>query len=46
MKNMIGNTEEILSRGIYGFHQYILSDPVRISFASNGLCEMLEVTEK
>lgn len=46
MKNMIGNTEEILSRGIYGFHQYILSAPVRISFASASLCDMLEVAEK
>ena len=40
MKNIIANSEDIISRGICGFRQYILSQPVRLSYVSENLCEM------
>lgn len=41
MNNMINNMEEILEQQICGFHQYILTDPVHLEYASKNLCEML-----
>lgn len=41
MKSMLGNTEEILNFNISGFHQYVLTEPVHLSFVSRNLCEML-----
>lgn len=40
MKNTIENTFEILSETVSGFHQYILSDPIHLSFVSKNLCDM------
>ncbi len=40
MENKLDNMEEILSRGIPGFHQYVLTEPVHLSFVSESLCEM------
>ncbi|MGN0312143.1 MAG: PAS domain-containing protein [Lachnospiraceae bacterium] len=37
--------EEILNGQISGFHQYVLSEPVHLSYISQNLCEMLKVTE-
>ncbi|MBQ8893890.1 MAG: PAS domain-containing protein [Clostridia bacterium] len=45
MKNMFNNMEEILSRNIPGFHQYVLREPVHLSYVSQNLCEMAGVTE-
>lgn len=41
MNNTIQHTEAILSRHISGFHQYVLSEPVHLSFVSHNLCAML-----
>ena len=41
MNNMLNNMEDILSRQISGFHQYVLSGPVHLSYVSINLCEML-----
>lgn len=40
MDNMMQNIEEILSRSVSGFHQYILSDPPRLTYVSRNLCGM------
>ena len=45
MKHTRNHMEDILSRGISGFHQYVLEDPVHISYASENLCAMAGVTE-
>lgn len=36
-------TGHILNHGISGFHQYILTEPPRLSFVSQNLCAMLEM---
>ena len=41
MKNTPENTGEILDRGISGYHQYILTDPIHLCFVSRNLCDML-----
>ncbi len=41
MNISLNNTEEILNRHISGFHRYILTDTIRLSFVSQNLCEML-----
>ena len=41
MNISLNNTEEILNKHISGFHRYILTDPIRLSFVSQNLCEML-----
>ncbi len=41
MRDMLGNMEDILNQHISGFHQYILTQPVRISYVSQNLCDML-----
>lgn len=40
MKNSLTNMEEILNHNISGFHQYVLTDPVHLSFVSKNLCAM------
>ena len=39
------NTLEILNSTISGYHQYILNEPVHLSFASENLCDMLNVSD-
>lgn len=43
MNNCLNNMEEILNYSICGFHRYVLSTPAHICFASQNLCNMLEV---
>lgn len=45
MKNIIKDTEEILYRHVSGFHQYVLTDPVHLSYVSKNLCDMIGLTE-
>lgn len=45
MKDILNNMNDILSLGISGFHQYVLTDPVHIGYASKNLCHMLGITE-
>ena len=45
MKQMIGNMEEVLNRHVSGFHQYVLTPPIHVSFASENLCGMLGYAE-
>lgn len=45
MKNTIENMEDILSQNITGFHQYILTDPTRLSFVSQNLSNMTGFAE-
>lgn len=45
MNNKPKNMEEILRCHISGFHQYVLSLPVHVSFVSQNLCDMLGVSE-
>jgi len=46
MKNTLINTEDILNQTISGFHQYILTDPVHMSYVSENFCEMTGYTKK
>ncbi len=46
MNNMLTNIEEILSQQVCGFHQYILTSPVHLSYVSRNLCEMVGVSEE
>ncbi len=41
---MLKNTEEILSLQISGFHQYILDEPVHLTYVSRNLCGMTGYT--
>ena len=41
MNDMLNHAEDILSRQISGFHQYILSSPVHLNYVSDNLCEMV-----
>lgn len=43
MSEMFGNAENILNHGVCGFHQYALSDPIHLEFASENLCKMIGV---
>ena len=45
MNNMLNNMEDILSRQISGFHQYILSGQVHLNYVSINLCEMVGFEE-
>lgn len=45
MNDILNNMNDILSLGISGFHQYVLTDPVHIGYASKNLCDMLGITE-
>lgn len=44
MKHIIEHMEEILDHHINGFHQYTLSEPVHLTFASQSLCSLLGVS--
>lgn len=46
MNDTLNNMEEILSRQICGFHQYVLTPPVHLNYASYNLCEMLGVQQQ
>lgn len=46
MKNQIEDAEEILSRQISGFHQYILTPKASLSYVSRHLCKMLGYAEE
>ncbi len=46
MKMKLNQMEDILNQNISGYHQYMLTDPVRLTYASRNLCEMLGFTEK
>lgn len=41
MKQTLENMEDIFDRRINGFHQYVLSEPFHLSFASQSLCDLL-----
>ena len=43
--NPLNYMEEILSHQICGFHQYVLTPPVHLNYASCNLCELLGVKE-
>lgn len=45
MKNTLTNTEDILSQSISGFHQYVLTDPVHLSYVSKNFCHMTGYAE-
>lgn len=45
MDNTLNNIEEILSHQICGFHQYVLTPPIHLSYVSYNLCELLDVHE-
>ncbi len=45
MDRALDNMEEILSRHVCGFHRYVLTPPVHLSYASRNLCELLGVRE-
>lgn len=45
MKNILNNTEDILSQNISGFHQYVLTAPTHLSYVSKNLCNMVGLTE-
>ena len=46
MSNTPKNMEDILSRQISGFHQYILNDPIHLEYVSQNLCDMVEYEEQ
>lgn len=37
---------DVLNYGICGFHQYCLQEPVHLTFASQNLCQMLELEQE
>ncbi len=41
MNNILTNIEDMLDRQISGFHQYILSDPIHLSYVSQNFCDMV-----
>ncbi len=45
MNNKLKKMEEILNQHVTGFHQYSLSEPIHLTFASRNLCEMIGVSE-
>ncbi|MBQ2690735.1 MAG: PAS domain-containing protein [Clostridia bacterium] len=46
MGKILGNVEEILSRHVTGFHEYILSEPVHLAYVSKNLCDMTGFTSE
>lgn len=46
MMNVLNNMEEILRDRICGFHEYVLTSPIHLSYVSNHLCEMTGVREQ
>ena len=45
MDNTIKNAQEIISRSISGFHQYILNDPVHVGYVSQNFCALTGFAE-
>lgn len=45
MNDMLTNIGAILDRHISGFHQYILSEPAHLCYASRNLCELTGYSE-
>ena len=45
MINILGNLNEILNTQVSGFHQYILNEPIHLSFVSENLCKMVGYSE-
>ena len=45
MNNVLNNINDILSRQISGFHQYILSEPIHLNYVSQNLCEIVSLRE-
>ena len=45
MKSALINTQDILSKSISGFHQYVLTEPVHLNYVSINLCNMAGVNE-
>lgn len=45
MNTSLTNMDEILNQHICGFHQYVLTAPVHLSYVSRNLCEMLGCAE-
>ncbi len=43
MNRMLNHMEDILNEQVSGFHQYILDDPVHLSYVSENLCKMVGV---
>lgn len=46
MKNELLNHAALFSRSIPGFHQYCLSEPAHLTYASPSLCHMLALSEE
>lgn len=46
MNMILTNMEEILSRDICGFHQYLFTTPIQLKYVSRNLCEMLGYSEE
>lgn len=46
MNDILGSMEDILSSQISGFHQYVLSAPIHVSYVSQNLCQMLGLREE
>ena len=45
MNNILTNTENLLSQNISGFHQYILTEPIHLTYVSKSLCRMTGFAE-
>lgn len=45
MNDMLTNLEDILNQQISGFHQYVLSDPIHLSYVSQNFCSMIGIHE-
>ena len=43
MDNTLNHAEDVLNQGISGFHQYVLSGHVHLSYVSNNFCNMVGV---
>ena len=43
MNRMLNHMEDILNEQVSGFHQYVLDDPVHLSYVSENLCKMVGV---
>ena len=46
MNNLPSNMEDILRHQICGFHRYVLTDPMHLSYVSVNLCELVGVREE
>ncbi len=46
MEDILKEMKDILDQGISGYHQYVLTDPVHLEYASQNLCTLLGVCRK